>query len=192
MQNGEFDIVMGNLEDISHRDVWFICYRPQISLLMSGSEDNHLAALMLMWPCIERAFTLYDPKFDPTKNGGNLQGITDNMLLWILGSAKAVGNEHDSKMEIVKILRKSLVNGLKHDSFMRPPVLLEDKVQSYVRMEEKQGAEPTLRQMFTYRFAIEYNGQDLIIAPTSFWHLVRYRIDKFYIEEYDKSENEIG
>ena len=184
MKNGNPDIVMGNLENISHRDIWFICYRPQINLLMAGGVDNHLAALVLMWVCMERAYTLHKPEFDPAKNGGKIVPVTDKVLRWFLIESDLTEAQKNRVENVISVLKDALVNGLKHDSFMREGVMLEDMVMSIEEYKEnpQDDAFPTFNLL--YKLAIDYNNGGVNLAPTNFWQMVRYRIDSFYISEY--------
>ncbi len=174
-------IHMGHLNNITYREIWFLLYRPQINLLMSGGVDNHLAALMLMWPCMERAFTLDNPEFDFAQNGGRVIPITDKVLDWFFRSESESEVEQQLD-EIIDILHKKFVNGLKHDSFIRPGVALEDRVHSLVPLE--QNGLVNIINLQTYRHPLEFDGNDVIIGPTMFWNFVRDKIDVFYIEKY--------
>ena len=187
MAYNDSEIVMGNLVNITPREVWFICYRPQISLLMAGSEDNQLAAMVLMWVCMERAFTLHKPEFDPAENGGNVIPVTDKVLRWFLIQPEMSEDEKNRMEPLISILQNSIVNGLKHDSFLRPGVMLEDKVFTILPDQHTAPTEGTYT--LVYRMALEHYGHDLLIGPTNFWHLVRNRIDRFYMEEYGKSDD---
>ena len=146
MSENNFDVVMGNLENISHRDIWFICYRPQIIQLMAGGVDNHLAALVLMWVCMERAYTLHKPEFDPKKNGGKVIPVTDKVLRWFLIDDDMDDMQKSRVENVISVLKNGLVNGLKHDSFMREGVMLEDMIMS---MDEHQ--EPNVIRIPVYK-----------------------------------------
>ncbi len=186
MSENGFHVVIGNLENVSHRDIWFICYRPQINLLMAGGEENHLAALVLMWVCMERAFTLHKPEFDPRVNGGKIVSVTDKVLRWFLVDPDTdFPEDYKNRIEqVIKILKDDLVNGLKHDSFMREGVKLEDMIMSMDEHQEHPHDIVTPAFKLLYKLAIDYRNGEVLLAPTNFWYLVRYKIDSFYISEY--------
>lgn len=179
-------IDMGHLKDVSYKEIWFLLYRPQISLLMSGSVDNHLAALMLMWPCMERAFTLHKPEFDSVQNGGNIIPVTDKVLRWFLTHPDLSEEQERLHEKVITILHKSLVNGLKHDSFMRHGVELEEMIWVPVEFPEAGRGRTTIGYQYVYRVAVDLDGDYVIIGPTNFWGLVRDKIDTFYIDEYEQ------
>ena len=47
-----------HVENASYRDAWAISARPQIQQLMAGSPDNHVAAVTLLIPWMDRLYTL--------------------------------------------------------------------------------------------------------------------------------------
>lgn len=185
MANGGAGIVLGNLENISYRDVWFLFYRPQINLLMSGSIDNHVAALMLLWPCMERVFTLKHPEFDPAHPQGSRTGVSDKVLRWFLIDQDRRNLDDDQLEAAISVLHKQLVNGLKHDSFVRPGVLFEDRVPIMTSIPDPGANSPLPVIVESYRPPLELEDDHVIIGTTLFWRMIQERIDRFYLEEYD-------
>lgn len=107
-------VKLGNLA-ATYKEVWFIYYRPQIQTLMSGSPDNHVAALLLMIACMDRVYTLKYPK---------KRGYTRDLLKYFF--PKPEGENDDEYDKQMKKLAEDLVNALKHDAFVRENVMLSD------------------------------------------------------------------
>ena len=104
------------------RNLWEIQWRPQIEHLVNSAithdvVDNHLAALMLMIPCIDRTFTFENPQTD-TK-------YTTAMLKWAFPE-QHIGISAKDYKTCLKQMRDGLVNGLKHDSFLRETVYISN------------------------------------------------------------------
>ena len=105
------------------RNLWELLWRPQIEYLMNNAVtkdvvDNHVAALMLMIPCIDRTYTLIHPP--------NADGYTTAMMKWAFPERDVGISEKDYKT-CIRALRDGLVNGLKHDAFLRPNVYLNKR-----------------------------------------------------------------
>ena len=85
----------------------------------------------------------------------------------------------------ISILQKQLVNGLKHDSFVRPGVLFEDRVPltPTIPMNGEESPLPVIVESF--RPPLEYKEDHVIVGTTLFWRMVQAKIDRFYLEEYD-------
>ena len=54
----EETLIIGDIENATYKDAWAISARPQIQQLMAGSPDNHVAALTLLIPWMDRLYTL--------------------------------------------------------------------------------------------------------------------------------------
>lgn len=54
----EDTLTIGDSEKATYTDAWAINARPQIQQLMAGSPDNHVAAMTLLIPWMDRPFTL--------------------------------------------------------------------------------------------------------------------------------------
>lgn len=150
--------IFGNNVAIA-RNLWEIQWRPQIEHLVNNAithdvVDNHLAALMLMIPCIDRAFTFENPQGDT--------GYTKAMLKWSFPEQDVGVTPKDYK-KCIDAMRDGLVNGLKHDSFLRGQV--------YINNEE---GNP---------HPFYANGDVVIVNPSAFWRHVRDRIDGYYADK---------
>ena len=49
---------IGAIENATVKDAWAISARPQVQQLMAGSPDNHVAAMTLLIPWMDRLYTL--------------------------------------------------------------------------------------------------------------------------------------
>jgi hypothetical protein len=147
----EANIYLVNFDSATYKDVWFINYRPQIQILMSGPSDNHLAALLLIIVCMDRVYTLQFPE------KRNKRGYTQDMMKFFFPKPEEQDEEeYDRRM---KTLTNDFVNALKHDTFVRANVVLNDSEMMAVKYDD--------------------NGK-LTIAPTEFWGYIRDFIDSFY------------
>ncbi|MCY4020151.1 MAG: hypothetical protein OXG39_12160 [Chloroflexi bacterium] len=54
----EDTLTIGDIENATYKDAWAISARPQIHQLMAGSPDNHVAAMTLLIPWMDRLYTL--------------------------------------------------------------------------------------------------------------------------------------
>ena len=54
----EDSLTVGEVEKASYKEAWAISARPQIQQLMAGSPNNHVAALTLLIPWMDRLYTL--------------------------------------------------------------------------------------------------------------------------------------
>jgi len=138
------------------RNLWELLWRQQIDHLMNNIVtndvvDNHVAALMLMIPCIDRTYTLINPP--------NPDGYTTAMMKWAFPVQDVGISEKDYK-SCIRTLRDGLVNGLKHDAFLRPNVYLSN---------DKNNPHP-----------FYLNGEIVIVNPDMFWTQVRNRIDGYF------------
>lgn len=166
-------ILVRNLENLTHKEIWFIYWRPQIQTLMSGSPDNHVVALMLMIPCMDKVYTLHNPNNLPG-NPKKWRGYTKEMLKYFFEKPAKVEKERYNKA--INTVSDRLVNGLKHDTFIREGIVLLD-------------TNPHIGEdgFVTYRsnpYPISLVGEVAYIAPTAFWNTVRDIIDDFYLKEY--------
>lgn len=165
-------VKLGNLA-ATYKEVWFIYYRPQIQTLMSGSPDNHVAALLLMIACMDRVYTLAYPD----KSGQ--RGYTQDMLKYFL--PKPEGENDDKYGERMKTLAEGLVNALKHDAFVRENVMLSDAAYLPTGANVNgQGIEVIIKGQRRIAVTLEDDGK-LTIAATAFWNHIRDTIDDFYV-----------
>lgn len=138
------------------RNLWEIQWRPQIEHLMNNAithdvVDNHLATIMLMIPCIDRTFTFQYPQ--------KQFGYTTEMLKWAFPE-KDVGLSATEYETCITAMHEGLVNGLKHDSFLRETVYISN-------------ARNNPRPFYV-------SGDNVIVNPNAFWTHLRNRIDKYY------------
>ena len=164
------NINIGNLTSATHKEIWFIYYRPQIQTLMSGSPDNHVAALLLMIACMDRVYTLKYPK---------KHGYTQDMLKYFL--PKPEGENDAEYGERMKKLAEDLVNALKHDAFVRENVMLSDS--AYLATGANvNGQVIGVAVKGQRRIAVTWEDDGkLTIAATAFWNHIRDTIDDFYV-----------
>ena len=156
---------------------WFIWWRTQIQVLMSGSPDNHVAALMLMFPCMDRVYTLCNPD-NMSGDPKDWRGYTPKMLKYFFEKPPEVKEEEYNKA--IKVASNDLVNALKHDAFIREGVVLKDTVH---QMENGSVVYPYIP------YPISFADGKARIAPTAFWNTVRDRIDKFYLRGVSPSDD---
>ncbi len=64
----EETLTISQLSNATYKDAWAISARPQIQQLMAGSPDNHVAAVTLLIPWMDRLYTL--------ESGGSSKGRT--------------------------------------------------------------------------------------------------------------------
>ena len=150
--------VFGNKVATS-RNLWEIQWRPQIQYLMTNTithdvVDNHLAAVMLMIPCIDRAFTFEHPQ------GGT--GYTSKMLKWAFPE-DAIDISAKDYRKCINEMRDGLVNGLKHDSFLRGNVYINN-------------SENNPHPFYLFE---EY----VIVNPHAFWTHVCNKLDTLYADK---------
>ena len=168
------NINIGNLASATHKEVWFIYYRPQIQTLMSGSPDNHVAALLLMIACMDRGYTLTYPN-----KSGQKGGYTQDMLKYFF--PKPEGENDDKYDDQMEKLADDLVNALKHDAFVRENVMLSDA--AYLPTGANvNGQVIEVAVKGQRRIAVTWEDDDkLTIAATAFWNHIRNTIDDFYV-----------
>ena len=152
----QLDLFLLDNQVATTRNMWELLWRPQIEHLMNQQVtdnvvDNHAAAIMLMVPCIDRAYTLQNPLARP--------GYTDGMLRHAFPK-NDMDMPADKYEQCIKSLHKGLVNGLKHDSFLRHDVAL---------CNDANNQRPFYRR-----------GIQLIVNPWAFWKHVRDHLDEFY------------
>lgn len=130
-------------------------WRVQIRTLLLH-PDNHPAALLCMFACMDLAFAC--------KKGFRLAG-------------KKLGGQYNVECLVKyyfppclfpdsKNLAQRLINGLKHAAFVRPGIGLRDSWDGEDRILEP----------------IRRDGENIVIAPTAFWHHVEAQIDEIFSE----------
>lgn len=143
-------------EECTAKDMWERHYRSQIDSLMSAGPENHIAALVLMLPCMEMVYKL--------KTGRRKQDWTEIMKMFFPASGFSD--------KLYSQLRDLVRNGFVHEGFTKgyvgissahhTPEAYSETGQVFVGMSSAAG---------------QFN---LLIIPTLFWARVRNRIDSFY------------
>jgi len=154
----EETLIIGDIENATYMDAWAISARPQIQLLMAGSPDNHVAAVTLLIPWMDRLFTL--------ETGESSKGKTKHVVAHFFPYIEGY--------ELGRLT--GFVIDLKHIGYAGKKSALLDSVQTVNVMgnvEVKHGQ----------RFAKSYTLVDdiLLIHPTAFVEHVRGQIDKALI-----------
>lgn len=155
----EETLTIGDLEHATVKDAWAISARPQIQQLMAGSTDNHVAAVTLLIPWMDRVYTL--------ETGESSKGKTKHVVARFFPDADGY--------ELGRLT--GFVIDLKHIGYAGKKSALLDSLQTVNVMgnvEVKQDQ----------RFAKPYTLLDdiLIIHPTAYVELVRNQIDQAFID----------
>lgn len=144
----------------SAKDVWLNYFRPAIDALM---EIGHIAwppALSLSVLCIDAA---YQEKFG--KQSGR---YTQDMLRWVFRSYIS-GISSAEQERLIRIIANAFANGLKHDTFIREPIVLTDRF------------EPGNMLLPPFQVGEHFNGDEfVIVSPTLWWQIVRQEINQYY------------
>ena len=92
-------------EKCTAKDMWERCYRSQIDRLIRSGTENHIAALVLMMPCMELVYKL--------KTGKKKNWIETLKMFF-----PAVGFDQNTYKGLVNLIR----NGFVHDGFTKGDV----------------------------------------------------------------------
>lgn len=149
-----------NGEQCTAKDLWERFYRSQIDTLIRSGAENHIAALVLMMPCMETVYKL--------KTGEKKQDWSKTMKLFFPSS-----NFSDATY---RQLRDFIRNGFVHDGLTKGPVGIRSGNQTPEEYSDGQ-------QVF-WEIRSETGQFNLFIIPAFFWARVRDRIDSFY--EYEQ------
>ena len=126
-------------------------------------------ATILMFSCVDRAFTLEHPEHDRNKNQQANINYGHKMLKWLFVDTVpnwyGTENQHH---DLIKVLAGKLVNGLKHDSFIRSNIILSD------------WRVGTHDVMFPFRLENNNELPYVIVSPTGLWNVVKMKLDTFY------------
>ena len=142
------------------QDMWKRCYRSQIDYLISSGTENHIAALVLMMPCMEMVYKL--------KTGNHRQNWSETMKMFF----PAFGFSDDTYRQLRDLVR----NGFSHDGFTKGYVGISSAHHTPEEYSDHQ-------QVFE-GFRTETGEFKLLIIPAFFWARVRSKIDSFY--EYEQ------
>lgn len=155
----EETLTIGDLENATVKDAWAISARPQIQQLMAGSPDNHVAAVTLLIPWMDRIYTL--------ETGESSKGKTKQVVAHYFADTEGY--------ELGRLT--GFVIDLKHIGYAGKKSALLDSVQTVNVMGN-------VELKHDQRFANPYTLVDdiLIIHPTAFVERVRNQIDRAFID----------
>ncbi len=151
----EIRYVMGG-EKWAAKDMWERCYRSQIDHLIRSGGENHIAALVLMMPCMELVYKL--------KTGRSQQNWSETMKMFF----PANGFTDDTYRQLRDLVR----NGFTHDGFAKGYVGISS---AHQRPEEYSDTQQVFEGVRS-----ETGQFNLLIIPAFFWARVRNKIDSFY------------
>ena len=147
------------IENATYKDAWAISARPQIQQLMAGSPDNHVAAMTLLIPWMDRLYTLETKE----SSKGKTRQVVANFFPQIDG------------YELGRLT--GFVIDLKHIGYAGKKSAVVDSVQTINLMG-------SVEVKHDQRFSEPYTLVDdiLLIHPTAFVEHVRGKIDKALID----------
>ena len=155
----EKTLIIGDSESATYKDAWAISARPQIQQLMAGSPDNHVAAVTLLIPWMDRLFTL--------ETGDSSKGKTKHVVAHFFPDIEGY--------ELGRLT--GFVIDLKHIGYAGKKSALLDSVQTVNVMGN-------VEVKHDQRFSKPYTLVDdiLIVHPTAFVEHVRNQIDQAFID----------
>lgn len=148
----------GDIENATYKEAWAISARPQIQGLMAGSPDNHVAAMTLLIPWMDRLYTL--------ESGESSKGKTRQVVAHFFPQIEGY--------ELGRLT--GFVIDLKHIGYAGQKSAILDSVQTINLMGNVEVAHDQ-------RFSRPYSliNDILLIHPTAFVEHVRGQIDKAFI-----------
>lgn len=151
---------IGEIENAALKDAWAISARPQIQQLMAGSPDNHVAAVTLLIPWMDRLYTL--------ETGASSKGKTKQVVAHFFPEI--------DDYELGRLT--GFVIDLKHIGYAGKKCALLDSLQTINVMGN-------VEVKHDQRFSNPYTLVDdiLVIHPTAFVERVRRQIDNAFIEK---------
>ena len=154
----EETLIIGEIENATYKDAWAISARPQIQQLMAGSADNHVAAVTLLIPWMDRLFTL--------ESGESSKGKTKQVVAHFFPDIEGY--------ELGRLT--GFVIDLKHIGYAGKKCALVDSVQTINLMGN-------VEVKHDQRFSEPYTLVDdiLLIHPTALVEHVRGQIDRAFI-----------
>ncbi len=150
----ENTLAIDDIENRSYKDAWAISARPQIQQLMAGSPDNHVAAMTLLIPWMDRLYTL--------ESGESSKGKTKQVVAHFFPRSEGY--------ELGRLT--GFVIDLKHIGYAGQKCALLDSVQTINLMGSVE-VQHVQRYAEPYTFANDM----LLIHPTAFVEHVRGQID---------------
>ncbi len=143
----------------AYKDAWAISARPQIQQLMAGLPDNHVAAVTLLIPWMDRVYTL--------ETGESSKGKTKHVVAHFFPDIEGY--------ELGRLT--GFVIDLKHIGYAGKKSALLDSVQTVNVMGN-------VEVKHDQRFSKPYTLVDdiLIVHPTAFVEHVRNQIDQAFVD----------
>ena len=159
----EDTLTIGDIENATYREAWAISARPQIQQLMAGSPDNHVAAITLLIPWMDRLYTL--------ETGESSKGKTKHVVAHFFPQIEGY--------ELGRLT--GFVIDLKHIGYAGKKSAILDSVQTINVMGN-------VEVKHDHQFNQPYTLVDdiLVVHPTAFVQYVRGQIDKAFIDGSDE------
>ncbi len=154
----EDTLTIDDIENASYKDAWAISARPQIQQLMAGSPDNHVAAMTLLIPWMDRRYTL--------ESGESSKGKTRQVVAHFFPAIEGY--------ELGRLT--GFVIDLKHIGYAGKKSAILDSVQTINLMGN---VEVKHDQRFSKPYTLV--NDILLIHPTAFVEQVRGQIDKAFV-----------
>ena len=150
---------IGAIDNATVKDAWVISARPQIQQLMAGSVDNHVAAMTLLIPWMDRVFSL--------ETGESSKGKTKQVVARFFPDTEGY--------ELGRLT--GFVIDLKHIGYAGKKCAILDSVQTINLMGN-------VELKHDQRFTKPYTLVDdiLLIHPTAFVEHVREQIDNAFVD----------
>lgn len=155
----EDTLTIGDIGNATYKEAWAISARPQIQQLMAGSPDNHVAAMTLLIPWMDRLYTL--------ATGESSKGKTEQVVAHFYPEIDGY--------ELGRLT--GFVIDLKHIGYAGKKCALVDSVQTINLMGN---VEVKHDQRFTKPYTLV--DDILLIHPTAFVAHVRGQIDQALID----------
>lgn len=155
----EHTLNIGEIENATYKEAWAISARPQVQQLMAGSPDNHVAALTLLIPWMDRLYTL--------ETGASSKGKTKQVVAHFFPETDGY--------ELGRLT--GFVIDLKHIGYAGKKCALLDSVPTINLMGN---VEVKHDQRFTKPYTLV--DDMLLIHPTAFVERVRGQIDQALID----------
>ena len=155
----EDTLTVADIENATYKEAWAISARPQIQQLMAGSPDNHVAAVTLLIPWMDRLYTL--------ETGASSKGKTKQVVAHFFPETDGY--------ELGRLT--GFVIDLKHIGYAGKKTAMLDSVQTINVMgsvEVKHDQRCTNPCTFV--------DDTLLIHPTAFVERVRGQIDQAFVD----------
>ena len=152
-------LTIGAIDNATVKEAWAISARPQVQQLMAGTADNHVAAMTLLIPWMDRLFTL--------ETGQSSKGKTKHVVAHFFPQIDGY--------ELGRLT--GFVIDLKHIGYAGKKCALVDSVQTTNLMGN-------VEVKHDRRFSKPYSLVEdiLLIHPTAFVEHVRGQIDQAFVD----------